>query len=694
MEFFVLAGAVSLEHYCHAAAPLPTRWCCSVTIESPLPGTQIAMPPLHSRSLPVLTWVGRHPTTLGDAAVLEDRAMPFVELSGATVLLRARVDAVRCDGGATTEALTPPHNYCRRALRAAQLFVRISGSASDHAVDVAADATAAALFDPPIAVNVPAGTRALALIARGLSNHAALWQLAEADEPLARTSFETFPRSAARPLPALAGLHDGWWVPHAARLSRSRDDDARLATSSPRVVLHIGDLTTVDGYKMSIVAQARHLVADTNANEVLRFEYLDLSCAPASDPRKGALRRILSDVNIHVHELCVRAPPTPGLDSMEGFKAGLRTLTDPRVASLNDARVPGFAAAALRPVAELLIERGVTTIVVTNGAERGDEWLLELARICGVQQRVVDLGSKGPLAPFPVTPAVTHYVAPSHFVAQHVNVRVATEHASAGTQLLVLHPFIHLNGATGGDQLDAADDDAGSRPCGRERAASSDTVVIAFVGRLVSQKGASIFVRAAALVQQWRRSAALGKEATLPPICWVVVGEGELGAFLQRRAREQNAAVHFTGFVPHDEMRRVLLVAPRVDVLVFPSLYPEALGMSAVEALGLGIPVITSGIGGATECVRHDENGIVVPLSLPRCPEGLRRLADAAAADGRPLGAERFACAAAALALNATLRRTLGQNGRALVEAHFSVEAQAARWRHLFDVRPPRRFDK
>ena len=172
----------------------------------------------------------------------------------------------------------------------------------------------------------------------------------------------------------------------------------------------------------------------------------------------------------------------------------------------------------------------------------------------------------------------------------------------------------------------------------------------------------------------------------MPPICWLVVGDGDLRPFLERSSTPD---VHFSGFVPHRAMRELLLALPGVDILVFPSLFPEALGMSAVEALGLGIPVVTSGIGGATECVEHMWNGVVVPLALPPCPAALRADAGAGVDAGRllafPLSARRFACAIVGLALNATMRAEFGAHGQALVKTHLSIAQQTRRWRQLYD---------
>jgi glycosyltransferase involved in cell wall biosynthesis len=488
-----------------AGAPLPSGWCCVASIASPTPWSQFQMPPLRDRPLTALVYVARD-----GGLALDERPMHFVELPSATVPLRVRVGAARC-GDAASEVYRVAVARCRRALRApgVSVFLRISGSDADHDVGVTANPTSAAeLFEPAIDLTLPAGTRALDVYARGLpvAPHAP-WRASSSTRALlARTNFDAFPRSAARPLRGGA-LRDGWWAPYRARLASTR----RERRSAPRVVLHIGDLSTIDGYKMSIVAQARHL---HRARAAVRFEYLDLGCLPAADARKSAVRRILTapGVAIRVHELCVQAPIEPGLD-VATFRAGLRALTNPHARALDDAAagVPSFVAIALRPVAALLVERAVTTLVLTNGAERHDEWLLELARMYGVPQRVVDLGSKGPLAPFPVTPAVTHYVAPSHFVAQHVNVAAALAHLP-DAELVVLHPFIDLerdaavsagaDSALGARSVAGADADAdgAARRCAAERAAAPDTLVVAFVGRLVPQKGGGIFVRAVSVL--------------------------------------------------------------------------------------------------------------------------------------------------------------------------------------------------
>jgi glycosyltransferase involved in cell wall biosynthesis len=50
------------------------------------------------------------------------------------------------------------------------------------------------------------------------------------------------------------------------------------------------------------------------------------------------------------------------------------------------------------------------------------------------------------------------------------------------------------------------------------------------------------------------------------------------------------------------------------DLFVFPSEY-EGFGLSIVEAMSAGLPIVTTPVGSATEVVRPGENGWLVPIA-------------------------------------------------------------------------------
>ena len=86
-----------------------------------------------------------------------------------------------------------------------------------------------------------------------------------------------------------------------------------------------------------------------------------------------------------------------------------------------------------------------------------------------------------------------------------------------------------------------------------------------------------------------------------PDLCYVIAGEGELEQTLRSKAKVLGleANVCFAGLVLNLPALYV-----RSELVVMPSLY-EPLGMSQIEALGLGIPVVASRVGGIPETMEH-----------------------------------------------------------------------------------------
>lgn len=108
-----------------------------------------------------------------------------------------------------------------------------------------------------------------------------------------------------------------------------------------------------------------------------------------------------------------------------------------------------------------------------------------------------------------------------------------------------------------------------------------------------------------------------------PEVLYVIAGEGDLLLSLVEEVYklDLNSYVCFVGMVKP--------LAPLIalsDVVVMPSLY-EPLGMSQIEALGLGIPVVVSDAGGLPETVIHNETGKICPT--PEKPDSFDRWVDA-----------------------------------------------------------------
>ena len=122
---------------------------------------------------------------------------------------------------------------------------------------------------------------------------------------------------------------------------------------------------------------------------------------------------------------------------------------------------------------------------------------------------------------------------------------------------------------------------------------------ICFAGRLVPEKGAHILIRAWQQMRTPRRS---NRRLT-------IIGSGPQAASLHELARG-DASIQFTGQL---SLHQTLGAINQADLLVCPSLWLEPFGMSVIEAMGAGVPVIASSIGGPTEIIAEGIDGHLIP---------------------------------------------------------------------------------
>jgi len=152
--------------------------------------------------------------------------------------------------------------------------------------------------------------------------------------------------------------------------------------------------------------------------------------------------------------------------------------------------------------------------------------------------------------------------------------------------------------------------------------------LIGTLGRMVHKKGFDTFLRAAALVCE-----------RLPEAGFVIVGDGS-----ERRALEVEIErlglgdrVLLAGW-----QRNPLAYLGRFDVFALPSRH-EPFGIVALEAMALGVPVVTTRSEGPTEIFTEGEDGLMVDIEdadglaaelvrVARDPDLGRRLAESAGA--------------------------------------------------------------
>jgi glycosyltransferase involved in cell wall biosynthesis len=142
-------------------------------------------------------------------------------------------------------------------------------------------------------------------------------------------------------------------------------------------------------------------------------------------------------------------------------------------------------------------------------------------------------------------------------------------------------------------------------------------VVIVQVSRLEAWKGQRVLISA---LSELRDIAAW--------TCWMVGGpqRDEEAAYLNdlRMLARRHGVAHRVRFL--GERADVPALLRAADVFCQPNTSPEPFGLSLVEALLAGLPVVTSGIGGACEIVDETCGVLTPPGDVTALAAALRRL--------------------------------------------------------------------
>lgn len=178
-------------------------------------------------------------------------------------------------------------------------------------------------------------------------------------------------------------------------------------------------------------------------------------------------------------------------------------------------------------------------------------------------------------------------------------------------------------------------------------------LLVGIISYLRTYKGHEYFIEAAGRIAGQRDD-----------VTFVIVGEGPEEQSIRRRIDESGWAsrIRLLGF--RDDL---LDVFRSLDVFAIPSVEGDTIPQVLMQALALGIPVVSTTVGSIPDVVIDGETGYVVP---PR--------------DGRTL-ADRIAL----LLSDAGLRSRLGANGRALVEGSYSIDKMLDRMEAVYQSLAP-----
>jgi len=221
-----------------------------------------------------------------------------------------------------------------------------------------------------------------------------------------------------------------------------------------------------------------------------------------------------------------------------------------------------------------------------------------------------------------------------------VSQAVAAGYAKLGLPVHVVHNGVSL----------AACEEAARFPALRERLGiPRGGFVVGYCGRLVPHKGIEVLLRASERIL-----------TALPQAHIVVLGGTPSGS---RTDVLTNLRMRFAALGAPDRVHLPGYVAAPLpwlagfDVALVPSIYPDPCPLAVLEALGCGVPVIASRIGGIPELVEDGTDGRLVP------PEDWEALADAS------IG----------LARDPTLHRTMAAAAREAARRRFDFAVTSAR---------------
>jgi glycosyltransferase involved in cell wall biosynthesis len=176
-----------------------------------------------------------------------------------------------------------------------------------------------------------------------------------------------------------------------------------------------------------------------------------------------------------------------------------------------------------------------------------------------------------------------------------------------------------------------------------------DHLLVGLISYLRSYKGHEYFIEAARIIASQRDD-----------VTFVIVGEGPEEQSIRSKIGQLRLElrIRMLGF-----REDLLNVFRSFDVFAIPSVEGDTIPQVLMQALAVGIPVVSTTVGSIPDVVIHGETGFVVP----------------------PRDADALAQRMAALLDDAPLRARMGAQGRSLVERCYSLDRMLDRLENVYD---------
>lgn len=138
----------------------------------------------------------------------------------------------------------------------------------------------------------------------------------------------------------------------------------------------------------------------------------------------------------------------------------------------------------------------------------------------------------------------------------------------------------------------------GISACSAEKTISGfvNTVKKLFIGRIISEKGIVNLLKAFKIVEKHFDNIEL-----------TVAGDGPI--LKELKDKYSSNKIHYLGKLPHNEIMKLCSAS---DILVYPSMYPEGLPTSILEAGLMKYAVLATDRGVTKEVIPNDDYGFIV----------------------------------------------------------------------------------